>query len=213
MRRDTVFCLLLSIAVGTMSVDLYGEDVARTERTAGYDRPYGDPRQGRSVVVATHGVVATSHPLAAQVGLGRAQVGRQCGRRGDRRQRDAGRRRADELRHRRRSVRHLLGQPDEETLWTERQRPQSLQHLSRVVCRAGLGADPLGRPAQLVGARLRQRLGRVESPVRHVGRSANCWRTRFRRPRKVVPCRRSLPATGRTRRRASPNARTRRPLT
>jgi gamma-glutamyltranspeptidase / glutathione hydrolase len=36
---------------------------------AGYDRPLGNPRQSRSVVVAEHGMVATSIPLAAQVGL------------------------------------------------------------------------------------------------------------------------------------------------
>ena len=36
---------------------------------AGYDRPVGDPQQSRSVVVAKHGIVATSHPLAAQAGL------------------------------------------------------------------------------------------------------------------------------------------------
>ena len=36
---------------------------------AGYDRPYGDPKQSRSVVVAKHGIVATSHPLAAEAGL------------------------------------------------------------------------------------------------------------------------------------------------
>lgn len=37
--------------------------------SAGYDRPYGDPHQSRSVVMARHGMVATSHPLAAQAGL------------------------------------------------------------------------------------------------------------------------------------------------
>ena len=34
-----------------------------------YDRPDGNPRQGRSVVIARHGMVATSQPLAAQAGL------------------------------------------------------------------------------------------------------------------------------------------------
>ncbi|MBI4578523.1 MAG: gamma-glutamyltransferase, partial [Planctomycetes bacterium] len=33
------------------------------------DRPSGNPHQGRSVVMATHGMVATSHPLAAQAGI------------------------------------------------------------------------------------------------------------------------------------------------
>ncbi|HUE70365.1 MAG TPA: gamma-glutamyltransferase [Pirellulaceae bacterium] len=36
---------------------------------AGYDRGGKHPNQSRSVVIAKHGMVATSHPLAAQVGL------------------------------------------------------------------------------------------------------------------------------------------------
>ncbi|MBX3436727.1 MAG: gamma-glutamyltransferase [Planctomycetaceae bacterium] len=36
---------------------------------APYDRPAGNPRKSRSAVVAKHGIVATSEPLAAQVGL------------------------------------------------------------------------------------------------------------------------------------------------
>jgi gamma-glutamyltranspeptidase/glutathione hydrolase len=36
---------------------------------AGYDRPVGDPKQSRSVLAVRHGIVATSHPLAAQAGL------------------------------------------------------------------------------------------------------------------------------------------------
>ena len=35
---------------------------------AGYDRPAKDPHQSRSVVIASHGIVATNQPLAAQVG-------------------------------------------------------------------------------------------------------------------------------------------------
>jgi gamma-glutamyltranspeptidase / glutathione hydrolase len=40
-----------------------------------YDRPAGWPQQSRSVVVAQNGMVATSHPLAAQVGLNILQSG------------------------------------------------------------------------------------------------------------------------------------------
>ena len=36
---------------------------------AGYDRPYGDPKLSRSVVMAPSGMVATSHTLAAQAGV------------------------------------------------------------------------------------------------------------------------------------------------
>src|SRR5687767_8427844 len=36
---------------------------------AGYDRPGKNSRQSRSVVVAQHGMVATSQPLEAQAGL------------------------------------------------------------------------------------------------------------------------------------------------
>jgi len=35
----------------------------------GYDRPAQNPRQSRSAIIARNGVVATSQPLAAQVGL------------------------------------------------------------------------------------------------------------------------------------------------
>ena len=42
---------------------------------AGYHRPVGVPNQSRSVVLAKHGIVATSHPLAAQAGLDILQQG------------------------------------------------------------------------------------------------------------------------------------------
>ncbi len=41
----------------------------RSARAAEYDRPAANPRQSRSVVVAEHGIVAASQPLAAEVGL------------------------------------------------------------------------------------------------------------------------------------------------
>jgi gamma-glutamyltranspeptidase/glutathione hydrolase len=42
---------------------------AQTTIDAGYDRAGPMPHQSRSVVMARHGMVATSHPLAAQAGL------------------------------------------------------------------------------------------------------------------------------------------------
>lgn len=63
MQRVTLFFVLLA-ASSLITIQAAGKDGA-----AGYDRPYGDPKQSRSVAVATHGMVATSHPLAAQVGL------------------------------------------------------------------------------------------------------------------------------------------------
>jgi gamma-glutamyltranspeptidase/glutathione hydrolase len=41
----------------------------KSQSAAGYDRPAANPYQSRSVVVARNGIVATSQPLAAQVGL------------------------------------------------------------------------------------------------------------------------------------------------
>ncbi len=48
---------------------LPGNEFASPAFGAGYDRPSGDPHQSRSVVIAKNGIVATSHPLAAQAGL------------------------------------------------------------------------------------------------------------------------------------------------
>ena len=101
--------------------------VPGSARGAGYDRPAVNPHQSRSVTVAQHGIVATSQPLAAEVGLDILKQRRQCGRRGHRHQRHARPGRADELRHRRRSVRHLLGHQNAKALRPQRQRPQPLQ--------------------------------------------------------------------------------------
>lgn len=53
----------------------FGSLAAPIVRAAGYDRPAGDPRQSRSVVLARRGIVATSHPAAAQAGLRILQAG------------------------------------------------------------------------------------------------------------------------------------------
>ncbi|MEX2286025.1 MAG: gamma-glutamyltransferase [Planctomycetaceae bacterium] len=47
----------------------FSPDAARPVRAGEYDRPAPARHQSRSAVIARHGVVATSHPLAAQVGL------------------------------------------------------------------------------------------------------------------------------------------------
>ena len=52
-----------------MTDPMAAPDSEQTVQAAGFDRPVGDPGQSRSVVISTNGMVATSHPLAAQVGL------------------------------------------------------------------------------------------------------------------------------------------------
>lgn len=50
-----------------MAEDL--ESQSQNDLGGGYDRPYGRAKQSRSTAVSRHGMVATSQPLAAQVGL------------------------------------------------------------------------------------------------------------------------------------------------
>ncbi len=67
-RASQVIIFLLGISFMTKSPEIIGTASQQTA-IAGYDRPYGNRRQSRSVVLAKYGMVATSHPLAAQVGL------------------------------------------------------------------------------------------------------------------------------------------------
>src|SRR5262245_3620481 len=64
---------IIQFVVGVTSLTIFGmANVMNSDQhlhAAGYDRPSGDPKQSRSVVLARHGIVATSHPLAAQAGL------------------------------------------------------------------------------------------------------------------------------------------------
>lgn len=63
--RTRLFCLMTGLMLMYHSIDSF-----QPQSTAGqYDRPSGDPHQSRSTVIATNGMVATSHPLAANVGL------------------------------------------------------------------------------------------------------------------------------------------------
>lgn len=66
----TLACLVLVICI--MAEPIYTADNpsrGKGSPAAGYDRLGGNPKQSRSVVLARHGMVATSHPLAAQTGL------------------------------------------------------------------------------------------------------------------------------------------------
>jgi len=66
MRTRWTFIMAI-LALG--GVRLAASLAAEQPRAGGYDRPAQFPQQSRSAIVARHGIVATSHPLAAQAGL------------------------------------------------------------------------------------------------------------------------------------------------
>ena len=86
------------------------------------DRITGKPFATRSEVLATHGMVATSVPLATQIGLDVLKKGGTRGRCGDCCECGAGVDGAGVERCRRRSVRDRLGCEDEETVRLQRVR-------------------------------------------------------------------------------------------
>lgn len=74
MRRRSILRVYLTLFVMTvggagMREDFTVFDPGEPILAADYDRPTDNPHQSRSVVLATEGMVATSHPLAAEVGL------------------------------------------------------------------------------------------------------------------------------------------------
>ena len=76
MRPWTIFLIVFAVTFA-MTTQAAGADEERRDgkTLATYARPFGPLRQSRSVVVAKHGMVATSHPLAAQTGLAVLQQG------------------------------------------------------------------------------------------------------------------------------------------
>jgi len=69
LTRTGLALAALTLWSAWMSEDLTPFDPNETAVAGEYDRPAKVPHQSRSVVIAKNGIVATSHPLAAQAGL------------------------------------------------------------------------------------------------------------------------------------------------
>jgi len=73
MRRNGLrrphFAGVIAVAIFGMSLLSGPWAFGKRIMAAAYDRPSGDAQQSRSVVLARRGMVATSHPMAAEVGL------------------------------------------------------------------------------------------------------------------------------------------------
>jgi len=70
MRRFLTVLLFVVVGLAAMTEPtLPGLAGSQTAYAAGYDRPSDNPHQSRSAVIARHGIVATSQPLAAEAGL------------------------------------------------------------------------------------------------------------------------------------------------
>ena len=145
----------------------------------------GPPRHGGDQPAAGHG---GGHPGAS--------AGGQRRRRGDRGQRRARRGRAHVVRPGRRPVRDRLGRQDQKAPRPQRQRPVARRGHDRALPDEGPGADPHPRAAELVGPRLRRRLGPAPPAVRHASRGPSCSRRRSTMPSTASPSARSSPPTG-----------------
>jgi gamma-glutamyltranspeptidase/glutathione hydrolase len=72
LRRGRACCtgmIFFLLATGIMTEPINKVTGQTATARPGFDRPTGPPHQARSVVLARHGIVATSHPLAAEAGL------------------------------------------------------------------------------------------------------------------------------------------------
>ena len=173
--------------------------LAQAPPFAGYDRPAANPRQSRSVVVAKHGIVATSHPLAAQAGLDILKAGgnaadaaiaanamlglaepMSCGIGGD--------------------LFVIYWDAKTQKLYGLNASGRSPYTLNRDVFKRE-GAEEHSRPTACLSWSVPGcvgRLGRPARPVRHASRWPRFSRPRSTTPKKAFRSARSSPATGST---------------
>ena len=164
---------LMAVAA-MLGITMLGGDAAMRAQSQdalghGYSRPARSPHSSRSEVIAPHGMVAASQPLAAQVGIDILKGGRERDRRrgGGQRRSRAGR--AAHERGRRRSVRHPLGRRDRAAPRPERHRPRAVPDQPRDAGQAGLYADAGQGAADVDGPGRGRRLARAAGAVRDAG--------------------------------------------